>query len=180
MQRTIGSYGKVVIGVIVAGAVIASFVSMGKTTRNKDIKIPENTGNISTDLQKLADDGYYPGFEGLHNFTIKKGYVGKDGVKGLSREEALEAIKGYEYVMENGNPVKKEVPVDKIKVYPYDEDAASEQNSELIVPDVSNTGRYTLKYAIEGESGLNVEQSIIVLVDYLPEGVERQNESGGE
>lgn len=180
MQRTIGTYGKVVIGVIVAGAIIASFVSMGKTAREKEVKVPENSGNISTDLQTLADGGYYPCFEGLHNFTIKKNYVGKDGVKGLSREEALDGVKAYEYVMENGTPTKKTVPADKIKVYPYDEEPASEQNSELVEPEVSQTGRYTLKYAIEGESGLNAEQSIIVLVDYLPQGIERQNEAGGE
>lgn len=179
MRKSIGAYGKVVIGVVIAGAVIASFVSMGQQARKKEVTVPENTGNMEADLLALAEGGYYPYFEGLYNFTIKKNYIGKDGVAGLSREEAMEGVKAYEYVMENGSPTVKEVPANKIKVYPYDEEAGAEQKSGLVEPDVRTTGRYVIKYAIEGESGLNAEESVIVLVDYLPEGVERQNEAAG-
>lgn len=180
MKKSISMYGKVAIAVIIAGAVIASFVSMGQKAREKQVEVPENNGNMEADLLALAEGGYYPYFEGLYNFTVKKNYVGPDGMEGLSREDVLEGVKAYEYIMENGTPTKKAVPKEKIKVYPYDEEAGAQQQSELIEPEVTSTGRYVLKYVIEGESGLNAEESVIVLVDYLPEGVERQNEAGGE
>lgn len=182
MNRQLGVYGKIVIGVIVAVFIFASFAVMGQKAREKEVTVPDNSGNIESDLMTLVESGYYPYFEGVCNFTIKKNYKGKDGITGLSREDALDGIKGYEYVMENGTPTVKEVSADKIKVYPYDEESGAEQQSSLTEPDVSTTGRYVIKYAIEGESGLNAEQSVIVLVDYLPDGVERQNEkaSGGE
>ncbi len=179
MRKSVGAYGKVVIGVVIAVAVIASFVSMGQQARKNKVTVPENTGNMEADLLALAEGGYYPYFEGLCNFTIKKNYIGKDGAVGLSREEALEGVKAYEYVMENGLPTVKEVTKDKIKVYPYDEEAGAEQQSGLTEPDITTTGRYVIKYVIEGESGLNAEESVIVLVDYLPNGVERQNEAAG-
>lgn len=179
MKKSISLYGKIVIAVVIAGTIIASFVSMGQKAREKEVEVPENGGNMEGDLLTLAEGGYYPYFEGLYNFSIKKNYQGPDGEEGLSREDALEGVKAYEYIMENGTPTVKEVPKDKIRVYPYDEEAEAEQQTELVEPNVTSTGRYVIKYAIEGESGLNAEQSVIVLVDYLPEGIERQNESAG-
>lgn len=180
MNKTTGIYGKIVIAVIIAGIVIGIFISMGRKAREQEVTVPENSGNIEAEILTLADGEYYPYFEGVCNFTIKKNYKGKDGITGLSRADALEGVKAYEYIMENGTPTVKQVPAERIKVYPYDEEAGTKQQSDLVEPDVTNTGRYVVKYAIEGESGLNAEESVIVLVDYLPEGMERQNESGGE
>lgn len=182
MRRLVGEYGKIIIAVIVALAVLSGIgiYFAQPLQKESEVDLPELAGNVSEEMRILADGGYYPYMDGITDFTITKGYKGSDGVEGFTREDALSEIEAYEYVLEDGKAVKYPVEKSRIKVYPFDESDERTQDNGRIPVDVNTPGRYSLKYVLEGKSGLIVEYTTVVLVDFLPEGIERQNESQNE
>ena len=68
----------------------------------------------------------------------------------------------------------QEIPVENILVYPFDEPEDATQDSGREEIDVNHTGRYSLRYVVEGSTGLKAETTRILLVDFLPDGVSRR------
>lgn len=181
LKRLVGEYGKIIIAVIVVLVILSGIgIYLAKPLREEsEVELPELAGNVNEEMRVLADGGYYPYMDGITDFTITKGFKGSDGVTGFTREDALSEIEAYEYVLENGEVVKYPVEKSRIKVYPYDESENRTQDNGRNAIDVNIPGRYSLKYVLEGRSGLICEYTTIVLVDFLPEGTERKNETEG-
>ncbi|MDE6313254.1 MAG: hypothetical protein K2M46_06470 [Lachnospiraceae bacterium] len=176
MNREIGSYGKIMLTCIVAGVVATVFFGIGRQVYEKSkYSAKETAENISEDMRMLAAEGKYPFFVGSQYLTITRNYQGSDGLLGFSREDALSFVKAYEYIKEDGQEQVKEISQEKIRVYPFDDESTLEKT----LLDVSTTGKYTVRYSVEGESGLKADMVMLVLVDILPEGQEYW-ESGAE
>lgn len=175
MNRLIGTYGKVLLTCIIVGIVVVAFGVFGKKLYDtSQYKQGESADNLKDDIRILAEQKKYPFFVGSQCITLSVGYKGKDGQQGFSREDALDLVEAYEYVMEGDKAALKKMDKTKIKVYPFDDSVESQR--EFV--DVSNTGRYTIKYAVEGESGLQTEMTMLILVDILPEGMECKESAG--
>lgn len=176
MNRAVGSFGKIILTCIVAGIAVVAFFQLGKEIYEKSPKEQEViAGNMSKDMLLLASHNKHPFFVGSECITICRNYRGIDNREGFSKEDALSFIKAYEYVWEEGEERRKEIPREKIQVYPYDDPAAVPR----VAVDVTTTGKYTVKYSVEGESGLKADRIMLVLVDVLPKGQEYL-ESGAE
>lgn len=177
MNRLIGTYGKVLLICMIVGIIIGSFGVFG--TKLYDIsqyQEGESADNLKDDIRILAEQKKYPFFVGSQCITLSMGYKGKDGQEGFSREDALELVEAYEYVLNEDKVILKNMDKTKIKVYPFD----NPKESQREVVDVSNTGKYTIKYAVEGESGLKTEMTMLILVDILPDGIEYKESAGGQ
>lgn len=177
MKRIMEEYGLLVVVCVIVSAVLLGYNLYGKSLQGKtEIQLSKPAENVNEEMITLAEDGYYPYLTGVTNFTVTQGFKGEDGVTGFTRADALSEIDAFEYVIENGKVVKYPVDESRIKVYPFDESENAIEDSGRQAVDVTTSGRFSLKYVLEGKSGLLCEYTVVVLVDYLPEGVERQNE----
>lgn len=169
MNRQIGGFGKIVLTCMVAGIAAMTFFQLGKRIQERTPKEQQVVAeNMSEDMLLLASNNRHPFFVGSQCITINRNYQGIDGKEGFSKEDALFFVKAYEYVREDGEERIKEIPKEKIQVYPYDEQKTAQR--EMV--DVTTTGKYTVKYSVEGESGLKADRVMVVLVDVLPKGQE--------
>lgn len=176
MKRLIGIYGKVLLTSCIVAVVFGAFVVFGqRLEKNAAYEAKESADNFSENIRSLGERKKYPFFVGSRCITLNLGYKGKDGERGFSREDALELVEAYEYKVENQKEVLRKMEKECIKIYPFDD--VTENLREFV--DVNNTGKYTVKYVVEGETGLKTEMTMLVLVDILPEGME-MNESVGE
>lgn len=177
MKRILEEYGLIVIVCIIALAVFAGYTVYGKTLQEKSqINLTETAENVNEEMITLAEGGYYPYLTGVTDFTVTKNFKGEDGVIGFTKADALSEIDAYEYAYVNGEVVQYSVDKSRIKVYPFDESEDATEDSGRKAVDVTKPGRFSIKYVLESKAGLICEYTVIVLVDYLPEGVERQNE----
>ncbi len=177
MNRFVEKYGRVVIACSVAGIVFVILGVIGmKLYEMVSYQQPENAEEIDTDMRLLAEQKKYPFFCGSRYITLTLDYKGTDGIEGFSREDALSFVEAYEYKLDNGQEVVKKVEKDRIKIYPFDD----ETHSTRKFVDVKNTGKYSVRYSVEGESGLKSDMVMLILVDILPEGVECKESVGGE
>ena len=53
-------------------------------------------------------------------------------------------------------------------------------NFDHFFVNVNDTGKYSVRYSVEGESGLKSDMIMLVLVDILPEGMEYRESAGAE
>ena len=177
MRRLIGVYGKVVLTSFIVIVVFGVFVLFSEKLERKSSYEPKDTaGNISEDIRYLGEQKKHPFFVGSTCITLNLGYKGKDGEIGFSRYDALGLVEAYEYKISNQKEVLEKIEKEKIKIYPFD--GTAEDDRKFV--DVNNTGKYTVKYAVEGENGLKTEMTMLVLVDILPEGMEYRESAGGE
>lgn len=176
MKRLLGEYGRVIFITIIAGTLLLFFAgAYGKQLQARFvIREKEVADNVSEEQIYLAKHGYVPYFTGVEHLTVSKGFLGNDGEVGFTKGDALEDVKAYEYRYVNQELVVQEIPVEKILVYPFDESADATQDSGRSTIDVNHTGRYSLRYVVEGSTGLKAEATRIVLVDFLPDGVSRR------
>ena len=175
MKRLLGEYGRVILITVIAGVLLLFLIgTYGKKLQTQFvIKEKEVADNISEEQIYLAEHGYVPYFTGVEHLTISKGFRGISGEVEFAKEDALEGVKAYEYRYVNKELTMQEIPTEKIQVYPFDEQEDALQDSGRNKIDVSHTGRYSLRYVVEGTSGLKAETTRIVLVDLLPEGISR-------
>lgn len=175
MKRQIGNYGKIILACIVVGIGLAAFAGIGKQIYDKAPQKGEVIAdNVSEDMLMLASGKKYPFFTGSQYITINRNYKGEDNVVGFSREDALSFVKAYEYIWKDGQESIQEISKEKIQVYPFDEKSGQQRT----MVDVSTTGKYTVRYSVEGESGLSADMIMVVLVDVLS-GEQEYLESGG-
>ena len=166
MNRIVGKYGNVRLTCFIAAVVLSVFGNFGRKLWEKsDYTEGKLAENVEPVMNNLAKNEKYPYFVADNFITLTYGYKGADGVSGVSRQDALEFVKGFQYD-DSGEHVQ-EVSKDKIKVYPFDE---PDQTEEVIPTDA--TGRYVISYAMEDSHGLQANLDILVLVDFLPEGEE--------
>lgn len=167
MKRGIWGYGKVVLACLMAGITTVVFFGLGQQVYEQtEREMEESADNIPEDMRTLAAEKKYPFFVGSSYVTINRNYQGSDGVIGFSREDALSFVKAYEYVKVDGKDQLREIARERIGVYPFDSATQEER------VDVTSTGKHTIRYWVEGESGLKAEMIMMVLVDILPEGEE--------
>lgn len=177
MNRLVEKYGQVVIVCSVAAVVFLIFGGIGMKLYEKVYyQQPENAEDIDAKLRMLAQQKKYPFFCGSRYITLTLGYKGTDGAEGFSREDALSLVEAYEYKLVNGEETLEKIDKNKIKVYPFDDETKSIRQ----FADVKNTGKYSVRYSVEGESGLKSEMVMLVLVDILPEGMECKESVGVE
>lgn len=177
MNRLVEKYGRIVIVCSVAAVVFLIFGGIGMRLYEKvSYQQPENAEDIDTDLRLLAAQKKYPFFCGNKYITLTLGYKGIDGTEGFSREDALSFVEAYEYKLVNGQEVVEKIDKNKIKIYPFDDEVQSIRQ----FVDVKNTGKYSVRYSVEGESGLKSDMVMLVLVDILPEGMEYKESVGDE
>ena len=177
MKRLIGIYGKVLLTSCIVAMVFGAFsIFEAKLEKNSYYEEKEGADNINVHMRSLGEQKKYPFFVGSQCITLNLGYQGKDKEPGFSREDALDFVEAYEYKFQNQEEVLEKIEKEKIKIYPFD--AGMESERQFV--DVTNTGKYTVKYAVEGKSGLKTEMTMVVLVDILPEGMEyRESEGDG-
>ncbi len=177
MNRLVEKYGRIIIVCSVAAVVFLIFGEIGmKLYEKMSDQQPENAEEIDTDMRLLAEQKKYPFFCGSRYITLTLGYKGTDKVEGFSREDALSFVEAYEYNLVNGQEVIEKIDKNKIKIYPFDDETHSIR--EFV--DVKNTGKYSVRYSVEGESGLKSDMVMLVLVDILPEGMECKESVGAE
>ena len=177
MKRLIEQYGRVAAACAVAIVILPGLEIFGQKLHKKvNYEQPKTVGNVTVQMRSLSEQGKYPFFSGSRYITLNLGYKGEDGIEGFSREDALSFVEAYEYEEEGKEEVLKKIDKGKIKVYPFDD--ATERIREFV--DVTNTGKYSVRYSVEGESGLKADMVMLVLVDILPEGVECRESVGEE
>ena len=137
---------------------------------------PKNAEDMQLDIKRLGEQGKYPFFVGSRCITLTLGYQGADGKKGFGREDALSFVEAYEYKLDGGQEIIEKVDKNRIKVYPFDD----ETGSICKMVDVENTGKYAVRYCVEGECGLKSDMIMMVLVDILPKGMEYRESEGVE
>ncbi len=176
MKRLLGEYGRVILITVIAGGLLLFLIgTYGKKLQTQFvIKEKEVADNISEEQIYLAEHGYVPYFTGVEHVTVSKEFRGMNGEIGFTKEDALAGVKAYEYRYANQELVVQEIPVENILVYPFDEPEDATQDSGREEIDVNHTGRYSLRYVVEGSTGLKAETTRILLVDFLPDGVSRR------
>lgn len=176
MKSLLGEYGRGILFVLIASVLLLFFVGTYGKQLQKEFSIQEKSvaDNLSEEQLYLSENGYVPYFTGVEHLTICKGFCGKSGETGFTREDALEGVNAYEYRYVNEELTLQEIPEEKILVYPFDDPEDASQESGRSNIDVSQTGRYSLRYVVEGSSGLKAEATRIVLVDFLPDGISRK------
>ena len=175
MKSLLGEYGRVILFIVIAGGLLVFLAgTYGRQLEDKFVIREKGVAdNLSEEQIYLSENGYQPYFTGVEHLTISKGFRGISGEVEFAKEDALEGVKAYEYRYVNKELTMKEIPTEKIQVYPFDEQEDALQDSGRNKIDVSHTGRYSLRYVVEGTSGLKAETTRIVLVDLLPEGISR-------
>ena len=177
MNRLVEKYGRIVVVCSAAAVVFLSFGRIGLKLYEKVFyKQPENAKEIAADIKRLAEQKKYPFFCGSRYITLTLGYKGIDETEGFSREDALSLVEAYEYKLVDGQEVIEKIDKSKIKIYPFDDEVSSIRQ----FVDVKNTGKYSVRYSVEGESGLKSDMVMLVLVDILPEGMEYKESAGAE
>lgn len=169
MNRLIEKYGRVVVICVVSGIVFGVLGNFGVKLYKKS-HYPEGgtADDLEKDIKVLGEQKKYPFFVGSNYITISVGYKGIDGEEGFSREDALALIDAYEFKRKDGQEVVEQMDKSKIRIYPFDN--TRQQIRDFV--DVKNTGKYSVRYSVEGESGLKADMTMLVLVDILPEGME--------
>ena len=169
MNRLVEKYGRVVIICLVSGIVFGVLgVFGGKLYKKSHFAEGGKAGDFEKEMKVLGEQKKYPFFIGSNYITISIDYKGIDGKEGFSREDALALVDAYEFKQNDGQEVIKNMDKSKIKIYPFDN---TQQQIRNFV-DVKNTGKYSVRYSVEGESGLKADMTMLVLVDILPEGME--------
>ncbi len=175
MNRLVEKYGRVAVICIAAAVVFLAFESMGMKLYQKNYyQQPENAENVDESMRLLGEQRKYPFFSGSRYITLTLGYRGIDGSEGFSREDALSFVEAYEYKTDASQEVIEKIDKNRIKVYPFDDENQSIR--ELV--NVNKTGKYSVRYSVEGASGLKADMTMLVLVDILPDGVEYKESAG--
>ena len=177
MKRLVEKYGSVVVVCIVAAIILLGIGTFGEELYGKvRCEQPKTAENIAADMRGLGEQKKYPFFCGSQYITLTLGYQGEDGIEGFSREDALSFVEAYEYRLEGEQEVLEKIDKSKIEIYPFDD--TTESIREFV--NVNNTGKYSVRYSVEGESGLKSDMVMLVLVDILPEGMEYRESVGAE
>lgn len=175
MNRIIEKYGRVAVVCTVAAIMFSVFGGIGMQLYKKTYySKPENAGNVDENMRLLAAQKRYPFFTGSRYITLTLGYQGIDGQEGFSKEDALSFIEAYEYETNGLEGKVKGIDKNRIKVYPFDDE--NKNNREFV--NVNKTGKYSIRYCVEGESGLKADMTMLVLVDILPQGMEYTESAG--
>ncbi|MBQ4530628.1 MAG: hypothetical protein IJA36_08495 [Lachnospiraceae bacterium] len=169
MNQLVEKYGRVVIICMVSGIVLGVLGIFGTKLYQKSYYAEGgNANDLGEEIKVLGEQGKHPFFVGSNHITIAVDYKGSDGEEGFSREDALSLVEAYEFKQKDGQEVVEKMDKGKIKIYPYDN--TQQQIRDFV--DVKNTGKYSVRYSVEGESGLKADMTMLVLVDVLPEGME--------
>lgn len=177
MNRLIEKYGIVAVICVIAMIILAAFKAFGIDLYQKAYYEQfKNAQDMQSDIKRLGQQGKYPFFVGNRCIKLTLGYQGTDGRKGFSREDALSFVEAYEYKLDGSQEIMEKVDKSRIKVYPFDDETESTRK----MVDVENTGKYAVRYCVEGESGLKSDMIMMVLVDILPEGMEYKESEGVE
>lgn len=175
MNRLVEKYGRVVVICTVAAVVFLIFGSIGMKLYQKNYyQQPGNAENVDEGMLVLGEQRKYPFFDGSRYITLTLGYHGIDGKEGFSREDALSFVEAYEYTIDSSQEVIKRIDKSRIKVYPFDDEGQSIR--EFV--NANKTGKYSVRYSVEGESGLKSDMTMLVLVDVLPDGIEYKESAG--
>lgn len=177
MNRLVEKYGRVAGVCIVAAIILLGLGTFGKKLYNKVYyEQAETAENIAADMRTLGEQKKYPFFCGSKYITLTLGYKGEDGIEGFSREDALSFVEAYEYKSEGEREIFQKIDKSRIKVFPFDD----EKDSIREFVNVNDTGMYSVRYSVEGESGLKSDMIMMVLVDILPEGMEYRESAGAD
>lgn len=177
MNRLVEKYGRVAAVCIVAAVIMLGMGTFGEKLYKKVYyEQPETAENIAADMRALGEQQKYPFFCGSRYITLTLGYKGEDGIEGFSREDALSFVEAYEYKSEGAQEILEKIDKSRIEVYPFDDETDSIR--EFV--NVNDTGKYSVRYSVEGESGLKSDMIMLVLVDILPEGMEYRESAGAE
>lgn len=169
MNRLVEKYGRVVMICLVSVIVFGTIGTFGVKLYQKSYYAERgNANDLGEDIKALGEQGKHPFFVGSNYITITLDYKGSDGEEGFSREDALSLVEAYEFKQKDGQEVVEKMDKEKIKIYPFDN--TQQQIRDFV--DVKNTGKYSVRYSVEGESGLKADMTMLVLVDILPEGME--------
>lgn len=189
MKGILSEYGGMVV-VLIVSSIMLSFVLyffMPTVFSTAKIESPKTAGAIDGKLQKIVDAGKAPVFTGVDNITIKVNYDSVDGGAFFTKNDALFGVGVTEFSTIDGVSFT-EVTGDSsaIEVYPFDSDESAVDADKFTRIDasfydevgkkilVTAPGRVTLKYRYEDANGLFVTKIIILLIDYLDAGVNRQ------
>lgn len=180
MNRLIEKFGRIVVICMISGIVLGVFGIFGmKLYEKSEYSERGSAGDFDKSIKVLGEQKKYPFFVGSNYITIAVNYKGVDGEVGFSREDALALVDAYEFKTIDGKEEVEKMDKQKIKIYPFDN--LQKQIRDFV--DVKTTGKYSVRYSVEGESGLKSYMTMLVLVDILPEGMEcregkgEQNES---
>ena len=169
MNQLVEKYGRVVIICMVSGIVLGVLGIFGTKLYQKSYYAERvNANDLGEDIKVLGEQGKHPFFVGSNYITIAVDYKGSDGEEGFSREDALSLVEAYEFKQKDGQEVVEQMDKKQIKIYPFDK---TEQHIRDFV-DVKNTGKYSVRYSVEGECGFKADMTMMFLVDILPEGME--------
>lgn len=176
MKSLLGEYGRVILITLIAGTLLLFILeTYGKQLQNEYvIEEKKVADNVSEEQLYLSEHGYVPYFTGVEHLTVGKGFKGVSGKTGFTKQDALEGVRAYEYRYVNNRLTKQVIPAEYIRVYPFDEPEDALQDVKRSKVNVNHTGRYSLRYVVEGASGLKAEATRIVLVDFLEEGDRRE------
>ena len=174
--------------------------TMQKASETEEYEIAENVDISVIALGEtghypffMSDIDLGTPFEGIHNVCIDPAYISEsagNGVNAYTKEDALLHIKAFEwlyddsvctnteecrekgYCVEDAAYTKMEIPNDKIKVYPYDDEDSALQEGRSSIDLSAGCKRYTLLYSVEAPtSGLQTEYVTHVTVDCVDEAV---------
>lgn len=169
MNRLVEKYGRIVVICLVSAIVFGILGTFGAKLYKKSYYVEGgNANDLGEEIKVLGEQRKYPFFVGSNYITIAVDYKGSDGEEGFSREDALSLVEAYEFKQKDGQEVVEQMDKKQIKIYPFDN---TEQQIRDFV-DVKNTGKYSVRYSVEGESGLKADMTMMILVDILPEGME--------